>query len=394
MTRRVKALQYQSEEDDLTIKYNGENIKVNRFKMLSYSTKYRHHKNIFTLKELPITDDAPLEVFQEFVKAIQGKEFSVNDTNIFQLVKFAAVWKADTVLSILMRSFRNNPNIELLIAEKNAASDPDYSAALDQMIAENINSIIEADSLSKLKLSVLRDILMNKNVTITNYQKFHSYLVSKLDSQNTIIYDLVKYIDMSKLTPEETKQIFTNQKLLKYISANKEQSSTPTMPGIKKEVRANNKRLHKRLKRIENFDLKKHFKDIELRFAYMEDAINKEIKKRRMNQEKQNNIDQILNKKLKNYVGSLTMIYVKAEETFARYDRNQRQQYNNLLEDISNARYSIDPIKDEYNGMKRMLRIANIQHIQLSRRLAEKIKAESENKSEEIPTPEGTAKEE
>lgn len=310
---------------DFTINYGSIKINVNRYCLGIYSAKFRKIPNIFEINSYDVVDNSiSSKVFNDFMYAAQGKKFSLSDDTLLDFVYLSSIWEADSVLNVAKSYFNKNPNIEKAIKKRLETKEEFFAKILNDMIASNLDKAFEHELFTKIPHQIMFQILNSKEFKINNIQLLHSFLINCLKEHRMYGYDLYKFIDVKRLTPEDASDIFSQSHLLKYISANKQARSSEKLYTSIDEVKHKVKKMKKSMTKLEKIGLSNKFEDIHTQFRNADQYITEKSREKRLLNKKQLDPEAEFHLKFEEFAGRFVRVIIALEDRIHKSFKSNR----------------------------------------------------------------------
>ena len=374
--------------EDFTIIYNKENkFPVSRAKLGLFSQFFRNLPLLFKLDSFEITDSAPLEIFKEFLSAIQGKEFKLSEESFFDFLRLSSNYEAQNAIKICTTYFHKKPQISKLLQEITKLDKENniskYQNILYDLIASHLDDCLKDPEFNNLPYKSVNNILSSKEKVLNEPKLLHNYLINLIPSLDTAAYDLFSFIELHDLEEPEIKQIFTNIQLMKYFSSKKK--VTPSSSDITEdfeEIYHYSRHIDKRIRRLEKMRFQDQFEGISDQFCDIEERIEAEAKRRQLEARKDFNQDTKVEKKLKQMADKFALTTLDVLQRIKKQDTSQNTHLKELSVRTQALRSQFEPIRAEMREMQRMLRVANVRQISITESINEHAKQKEQGKTQ------------
>lgn len=352
------------DSNDFTIVYNDGNVPVSKFLLGYYSAYFRSIPDFFNAKTYNFTAKYPINHFKDFVAAAQGKEFKIDAENFFSLLYFSATWEVPTVLSIVCS--QSNIDINKIIEQLLSSNNEKYTTVLFDIIASHFDDALKSDKFTKISYRNVAQILKSQKLKLNDHNLLYKYLVDRIPSMDTELYELFRYVDLQNLTQEYSSEIFGNFQLMKFFTTFKDSHPPGDIMNDFNEILAQMKSIDKRIKRLEKMKFEEKFESISEQFGDIEERISEEIKTRLREERKEFDPENKLDKKLKQMADILAKKILELEGKIKRQDISQGAHAKEIIVRSQAMNSNFDPIRAEMREMQRMLRVINVKQIGVS----------------------------
>ncbi|OHS98349.1 F5/8 type C domain containing protein [Tritrichomonas foetus] len=201
--------------NDFVFDYNSTQIPISKFKFALYSNKFRTLPEFIASTTLTLTGEIPFATFAEFVKGAQGEPFELTTENAYDILCLSEDWETTTLSQTVLNFLNNTPDCEKivqLLSERNKNGDTS-SPSLEEVVARHLDVAIQLPSFANFSLSTLARIFANPNA-IVNQHQLYNFIMSMFEKYGQSASVLAPYLDIRKLTPEETEAFLSNSNLV------------------------------------------------------------------------------------------------------------------------------------------------------------------------------------
>lgn len=235
----------EKQEDVFSLIYNSTPLTISRFKFALYSAKFRSIPEFLTSNSLTITGDAPLAVFSEFIKGAQGYPIDLKDEYIYDLLALCEEWQTPTLNEIIVHYIKQKPDYDQIcerLSQMQSESLP--SSDLEEVLANNLNTVLNLPSFQNFPLPVIARILNNPEIVVDAHllYKFIMSMFEKYEDEASI---LAPALDIRKLTAEEAQKFLSSPHL---VPSFLNQSLVP----ITVQMMHDNEQLQQRINKTDN----------------------------------------------------------------------------------------------------------------------------------------------
>ncbi|OHT02908.1 F5/8 type C domain containing protein [Tritrichomonas foetus] len=203
-----------SSPDEFSIIYNSTPITISKYKFALYSSKFRSIPNFQLSNSINVTGNAPISVFNEFIKAAQGESININDDTIFDLLTLCEEWETPTITQIITQYLKERADYNQ-ICEKytQLQNDNILSNELTDFLASNLNAVINLPSFQNYPLNTVVRILSSTNLVV-DVHLLYKYIMEMFSKYGSTASVLTPYLDIRKLTFEEAKNFLNCPNLI------------------------------------------------------------------------------------------------------------------------------------------------------------------------------------
>ena len=374
--------------EDFTIVYNSNTkFQVSRSKLGLYSTFFRNLPHLFKLDSFDIVDSATNETFQEFIYAVQGKEFKLSENSFFDFLRLFSNYEVENAIPVCTKYFHYKPQISQVLKETKRANSENlskYQRVLNDLIASHLDACLQDPEFITLPYSVVNAILSSKEKVLNDRKLLHNFLINLIPTLDTAAYDLFSHIELQDLEEAEIKQIFNNLQLMKYFSSKKEITTHSYSDILSdfQEIKNYAKHIDKRIKKLERIKFQDQFEGISDQFCDIEDRIEAEAKRRQEEARKDFNQDSKVEKKLKQMADKFAFTTMDVIQRIKKQDSLQNAHLKELDVRTQTLQSQFEPFRAEIREMQRMLRVANVRQISITEHINEHAKQRKEEKDD------------
>ncbi|KAK8894224.1 hypothetical protein M9Y10_022658 [Tritrichomonas musculus] len=235
----------EKQEELFSLIYNSTPLSISKFKFALYSEKFRSIPEFLTSDSLTVTGDAPLAVFSEFVKGAQGYPIDLKDEYIYDLLALCEEWQTPTLNEIIIHHIKQKPDYDQIcerVSQMQTESLP--SSDLEEILANNLNVVLNLPSFQNFPLPVIARILSNPEIVVDAHL-LYSFIMTMFSKYGAEASVLAPSLDIRKLTAEEAQQFLSSPNL---VPSFLNQSLVP----ITVQMMHDNEQLQQRINKTDN----------------------------------------------------------------------------------------------------------------------------------------------
>ena len=197
---------------NFTINFKTKTYKIVEFKTALYSKKFRDLTGGKNIDQLTIDAPVDIPIFDQFINAIQGEEYTISSDNYLDLFSLSIIWEVVTLYVEIWVFIQETPDVNSVI-NKLLAPDPKLIDGLDKIIAANFDKAVKNEKFGDLPLPFIEKCLKDPEVKIKDMHAYFNFVNKMLEKHGPQASSLADGLDFYYLTRDEALDFLDNPKL-------------------------------------------------------------------------------------------------------------------------------------------------------------------------------------
>ena len=190
-------------QENYRIFYNDVPIFINPDLFAAASSVFASHYNPESRDEIAIKCETPVELFKQFLPAVQNMPVKITSENIEALKTMAAEWCVDA-LTVACEEWERNPCTILdQFLAANERKDTVLVNQLADVIAENIDTFVRLKKFMCVPPRLVEMVLKSASLKIADHHEVFKSLLTIVNFKREKCSYLLNYVDVDQLSEAE-----------------------------------------------------------------------------------------------------------------------------------------------------------------------------------------------